>query len=59
MLMEAVESQLGSLKTWPTSIPKIIFAHDPYMLNALPQLQTVIAFFYGNGVPSPNGLSIL
>ena len=51
MLMEPVESRLGSMETWPTSNLAFIFAYDPYMLNALPQLETVIAFFYDNGVP--------
>jgi len=49
--MDAVESQLDSIETWPTTILTIIFAYDPHMLNALPQLETVIAFFYGNGIP--------
>ena len=50
-----MESQLVSIETLPTAILTIILAYDPHMLNALPQLETVIAFFYGNRVP----LSIL
>jgi len=51
LLMDGVESQLGSMETWPTIILTIIFAYDRHMLNAIPQLETVIAFFYGNDVP--------
>ena len=46
-----MESQLVSIETLPTAILTIILAYDPHMLNALPQLETVIAFFFGKGVP--------
>ena len=58
LLMDAVESQLGSLEIWPTTILTLIFAHDPHMLHALPQLEAVL-FFLRQWCSSPNSLSIL
>jgi len=51
LLVDAMESRLGSVETWPTSILTIIFAFDPHMQNAISKLETVIAFFFGNCVP--------
>ena len=44
LLMDAVESQFISMETWPKAIMAILFAYDPYMLNAISQLETVIFF---------------
>ena len=51
LLIDAMESRLGSVETWPTSILTIIFAFDPHVQNAISKLVTVIAFFFGNSFP--------
>ena len=51
MLIQTVESRLGSLENWPTSISRIIFTYDPHMLNASKKLEIAIAFFFGNDIP--------
>ena len=53
LLVDAVESQLCPVEIWPSSVLSIIFAFDPNMPFALTQLETVIVFFFGNGVPLP------
>jgi len=53
LLISAVESQLCPVEIWSSSILSIIFAFDPHTPFALTQLETVIAFFFGNGVPLP------
>ena len=59
LLIDAMESRLSSVETWPTSNLTIIFAFDALMQNAISKLETVIAFFIGNVFPLPIGLSIL
>jgi hypothetical protein len=51
LLMEAVETRLGSMKTWPTAILTLIFTYDPLTLNASQKLETFVAFFFGNDIP--------
>jgi len=46
-----MESRLGSVETWPTSILTTIFAFDLHMQNAISKFEIVIAFFFGNCVP--------
>ena len=42
---------IDAVETWPTSILTIIFTFDSHMPFALSQLETVIAYFFGNGIP--------
>jgi len=46
-LLHAVEQYLGSVDTWPASIITCLFAETP----TLRVVETLVAFFAGNGVP--------
>jgi hypothetical protein len=50
-LVDAVEAEIGSVETWPTSILVVLFTFDPTKSIAVYQLTRLIAFFYGNNVP--------
>jgi uncharacterized membrane protein YkgB len=50
LLLDAIE-EVGSVENWPTSILTTLFAFDPRMPFALSHFQTIIAFFYGSGIP--------
>ena len=50
LLIDAMESRLSSVETWPTAILIIIFAFDPHMSFALSQLENIRAFFFGNNI---------
>jgi len=45
LLVDAVEAEMGPVKTWPPSTLTIIFAYDPTRPGAIYQLMRVIAFF--------------
>lgn len=46
-LLQALESLLGSVETWPTTILKRLFVDE----STHSAIKTVSAFLYGNGVP--------
>ena len=48
-LIRAVESIIGSIESWPTHILEYLFCEIP----DLDALESLIAFFYGNGIPCP------
>jgi len=51
-LVDVIEAEIGApVEAWPSSILTLLFVFDPHMPYALTNLQTIIAFFYGNNVP--------
>jgi len=51
-LVDVIEAKIGApVEAWPSNILTLIFAFDPHMPYALTNLQTVIAFLFGNNVP--------
>jgi len=48
-LIRAVEGIIGSIENWPTHILEYLFCEIP----DLAALESLIAFFYGNGIPCP------
>ena len=46
-LLQIMEFVLGSIDTWPTAILKSLFIEEPTPSN----INTISAFFYGNGIP--------
>ena len=50
LLVDAVKSRLGPVEIWPSSTLTITFAFYPHMPFSLSKLETVIEFFFGDGV---------
>jgi len=51
-LVDVIEAEIGApVEAWSSNILTLLFAFDPHMPYALTNLQTVIAFLFGNNVP--------
>ena len=50
--VDVIEAEVGvPVEVCPSTLLTLLFAFHPHMPYALTNLQTVIAFFYGNNVP--------
>ena len=51
LLMDAVVGYLGDIDAWPLTVISSLFSFEPSMPWSGQRIESVAAFFYGNGVP--------